>query len=133
MIKLSPKMWMAAGLTGLAIIGGSAGVVAQAYASSSQLVYICGQQPCKGAQELEVFDPHGAPIWSVGEFSGDAVFGDNRSVYPPNTVSNPAVVESYESPVAYGKTSCKAPELWISPTGFYSCRNGKFVKFMNVP
>jgi hypothetical protein len=101
-------------------------------ASSPQLVYICSFQPCANAQELEVFDANGAPIWSAGEFGGDAVFGDNRSVYPPGSVTNPSVVESYTTPAGYGKTSCVAPEVWVSPTGIYACHGGKFALEMRL-
>jgi hypothetical protein len=101
-------------------------------ASSPQLVYICSSQPCTNAQELEVFDANGAPIYSVGEFGGDAVFGDNRSVYPPGSVTNPSVVESYTTPAGYGKTSCVAPEVWVSPTGIYACHGGKFALEMRL-
>jgi len=96
-------------------------------AATPQLVYICSSQPCTNAQELEVFDRNQAPIWSVGEFGGDAVFGDNRSVYPPSSVYNPAVVESYTTPAGYGRTSCVAPEVWITSTGIYACHGAKFV------
>jgi hypothetical protein len=116
-----------------AVILFGGGYIAEAQ-SNAPLVYICqgvqnGQEPnCTNHQEFEVFDRNGAPIYSVGEAGGDAVFGDNRSVFPPNSVFNPSIVESYTTPSAYGSTSCVAPALWISPTAFYSCQNGAWVK-----
>lgn len=96
-------------------------------AAAPQLVYICSSQPCANAQELEVFDKNQAPVFSVGEFGGDAVFGDNRSVYPPSSVFSPSVVESYTTPAGYGRTSCVSPEIWISPSGIYACHSGRFI------
>jgi len=81
-----------------------------------------------GHEQLEVFDANGAPIYSVGEAGGDAVFGDNRSVFPPNSVYHPSIVESYTTPAGYGSKSCAAPALWISPTAFFSCENGVWVQ-----
>jgi hypothetical protein len=104
------------------------------------LVYICpgvqnGKTPsCTNGQEFEVFDTNGAPIYSVGEFGGDAVFGDNRSVYPPGTVTDPALVESYTTPARYGKTTCTAPSTWIEPHGIWYCTSsGKWVKYLSIP
>jgi hypothetical protein len=108
--------------------------------SDPSLVYICpgvqnGQPPnCKNDQEFEVFDTNGAPIYSVGEFGGDAVFGDNRSVFPPGNVFDPALVESYTTPAKYGKTTCTAPSTWIEPHGIWYCTSsGKWVKYMSIP
>jgi hypothetical protein len=77
---------------------------------------------------LYIFDAKGAPIYSVGEAGGDAVFGDNRSVFPPDSVFHPSIVESYTTPSAYGSKSCVAPALWISPTAFFSCEGGAWVQ-----
>lgn len=79
-------------------------------------------------QEFEIFDANGAPIYSVGEAGGDAVFGDNRSVFAPNSVFNPSIVESYTTPAGYGSKRCVAPALWISPTVFFSCQGGAWVQ-----
>jgi hypothetical protein len=96
---------------------------------STQLVYVCGSQPCRAGQELQVVDPHGAPIWSVGEYGGAGVYGDNLKVFAPETVFHPAVTISWESPLAYARKfrlarSCKAPALWIAPQGTWHCVSG---------
>jgi hypothetical protein len=101
-------------------------------AAAPPLVYTCSAQPCVNAQELEVSDANGAPVFSVGEYGGDAVFGDNRSVFPPSSVFNPSVVESYTDPATNARThnlpgTCVAPEAWISPSGIYACHGGKFI------
>jgi hypothetical protein len=95
-------------------------------------VYVCPALPCAGGQELEVFDHNGAPIFSVGETGGAAVFGDNASVYAPGSVTHPAVVLSWESPAAYDAkfrlpTGCVAPAIWESPADIWACQGGKWV------
>lgn len=95
--------------------------------TGAPLVYICpGEQgsaapTCTNSQEFEVFDHNGSPIFSVGEYGGSAVFGDNSSVYPPGNVYDPSVVQSYTTPATYGSTSCKAPAVWIAPQGLWTC------------
>jgi hypothetical protein len=99
---------------------------------STRLVYVCGSQPCRAGQEFEVVDSHGAPIWSVGEYGGAGVFGDNLKVYAPRNVFHPAVTISWEPPLAYDKkfkvtAKCKAPALWIAPQGTWHCVSGQWV------
>lgn len=112
----------------LAGIGVGATGVVTAHAGSRQLIYMCQQQPCKNAQEFEVFDPNGAPIFSVGEFGGDGVFGDNRNVFNRKDVFHPALVESFTTPALYGSKSCAAPAVWIAPQGIWACKAGTWVK-----
>jgi hypothetical protein len=108
--------------------------------SNAPLVYICpgvqnGQQPnCQNSQEFQVFDTFGNPIYSVGEFGGDAVFGDNRSIFAPGNVFNPVLVESYTTPAGYGRTTCTAPSTWIEPHGIWYCTSaGKWSKSLSIP
>jgi hypothetical protein len=121
------------------VIGAVAAVVlvaggygARGLFDTHHFLYICPgnhrESNCVNGQEFEIFDANGAPIYSVGEAGGDAVFGDNRSLFPPNSVFHPAIVESYTTPAAYGSKSCVAPALWISPTAFFSCRGGAWVQ-----
>jgi hypothetical protein len=111
----------------LLVGGGAAAFFAgQATATPPQLVYICTATPCTNAQEFAVFDANGAPIYSVGEFGGDGVFGDNRSVFAPGTVVNPAVVNSYTDPATYDSThgrpsTCVPPVVWLEPHGLWHC------------
>jgi hypothetical protein len=98
----------------------------RASAPPSRLVYVCSSVPCKSGQELTVFDKSGAPIWSVGEYGGAGVFGDNLKVYGPKTLAHPAVTISWESPLAYDRkfrlpSSCSGPALWIEPGGTWQC------------
>lgn len=111
------------------VSGGCA--IGTAAASSPQLVYICQQQPCTNSQELQVTDPHGAPIFSVGEYGGAGVFGDNLSVYGPGSVYAPSVVESWRSPVRAG-ASCSRPAVWIAPGGIWSCKAGTWVRMVKL-
>jgi len=104
-------------------------------ATVSQPVYICQQfNGCDNNQFLEVFDHNGSPIFSVGATGGSKTFGDNASVYKPQEVFNPSVVESYTDPATYNATfglanTCKAPELWIEPRAFWTCNSyGHWVK-----
>lgn len=119
-------------ITAVAVTALIVSITSKGSAATPQLVYICGQTPCTNTQELEVFDANGSPIYSVGEFGGDAVFGDNRSVFPPNSVFHPVIVESYTDPATYAaqhkiSATCTVPERWDAPTAIYVCRNGKFV------
>jgi len=66
-------------------------IPAAAVADSPPLVYTCQAQPCTANQEFTVSDPHGAPIFSVGEYGGAAVYGDQISVYKPGDVYHPVV------------------------------------------
>lgn len=117
-----------------AVVLFGAGYIVRQQTSDHQLVYICpgdknGQgHNCANLQEFEVFDANGAPIYSIGESGGDAVFGDNSSVFPPGSVTHPSIVESYTTPARYGSRTCAAPALWISPTAFYSCENKTWVE-----
>lgn len=117
-----------------AIILFGAGYITRQQTDGSQVVYACqgiknGQShDCSNLQEFEVFDAKGAPIFSVGESGGDAVFGDNRSVFPPGNVRDPSIVESYTTPASYGSRTCVAPALWISPSAFFSCYDGAWVQ-----
>lgn len=112
----------------------AAGYLVKGQGNTREVVYVCpgiknGQaNSCAHLQEFEVFDANGAPIFSVGEAGGSAVFGDNQSIFRPGNVYNPAVVESYTTPALYGSKTCTAPALWISPTGFFSCVNGTWVQ-----
>jgi hypothetical protein len=69
------------------------GYFARGQLDTHHFLYICPgnhrESNCVNGQEFEVFDATGAPIYSVGEAGGDAVFGDNRSVFPPNSVYHP--------------------------------------------
>jgi hypothetical protein len=107
--------------------------------AQSNLVYICQETPCTNSQEFEVFDAYGNPIFSVGEYGGDAVFGDNSSVFAPGNVFSPAVVTSYTTPAAYAAAhpgspaGCTVPEMWIWPGGIDYCVNGGWVPFFTLP
>ena len=108
-------------------------------AAASPLVYVCTAQPCAGAQEFEVFDAYGNPVYSVGEYGGDAVFGDNRSVFAPGSVTRPVLVESFASPAVYAKdehvkAACRAPETWIEPHGIWYCTSsGTWARDLSIP
>lgn len=127
-------MKLVIGLVAALVLFGAGYFVKQQGNSGRQLVYLCpgtktGQaHNCANLQEFEVFDANGAPIYSIGEAGGDAVFGDNRSVFRPGDVFHPAIVESYTTPAAYGSKTCKAPALWISPAAFFSCVGGAWVQ-----
>jgi hypothetical protein len=114
-------------IAGTAVTGLTVAMDSTAAAQSTPLIYECSATPCTNNQEFEVFDGDGNPIYSVGETGGDAVFGDNRSVFAPGSVYNPSIVESYTTPAEYAAThsgdlsTCVAPALWISPTGLYTC------------
>jgi len=106
-------------------------------AGSAPLVYTCtatqGTIPqCQNGQELEVFDRNGAPIFSIGEYGGARVFGDNLGVVPPGSLQ-PNGTLSYTDPITYDHTfhlptSCAAPQLWIDSQHYriYKCVKGKW-------
>lgn len=119
-------------------------------ATNGDLVYVCTRTPCSNAQEFEVFDGNGAPIYSIGEYGGDAIFGDNRSdfeVVPGFQAAgepDPGTVWSYTTPAAYAAgddgtyKSCTAPPFnsaeaghltWIYPGGVLECgKDGVWVR-----
>lgn len=123
------KSTLIAGI-GLVLAAGAASYGGAALAASGDpLVYTCPDtqghdSQCANAQEFEVFDKNGAPIFSVGETGGAAVFGDKLSVYPPSSVFSPAVVSSYQAPSG----SCTSPAAWIAPQGIWACKGGVWVK-----
>lgn len=124
--------------TGIAL--GLAETSSPAHAQGTPLIYECSATPCTNDQEFEVFDGYGNPIYSIGEYGGDAVFGDNRSVFAPGAIYNPSIVESYTTPSGYASAhdgtdaSCVAPELWIAPTAIYYCTSaGTWGKWVTVP
>lgn len=135
--------WVAVFLVGLLILaaGGfwTLGYAMASSASTQPLVYICqgsvGTAPaCQDAQELQVSDHNGAPIFGVGEYGGAHVYGDNLSVNG-TSVFSANVTESWESPVKYtGKVTCASPSggaLWIDSAGggeFWTCTSGKWVR-----
>lgn len=117
---------IAAAISAGAAVAATAAMVASAQAAAPPLVYICQAQPCRNAQELEVSDASGAPIFSVAEYGGASAFGDNISVYAPGSVYHPAVTVSYQSPGAYDKAHglaarCTAPATWYEPHGIWAC------------
>lgn len=98
-----------------------------------QLVRICQAVPCQNGQEFEVFDKYGNPVYSVAEFGGTAVYGDNMRVFGPKDIYNPAVVISYTTPQSYAATfpgsnasRCKAPAKWIAPQGTWTCNSSGY-------
>jgi hypothetical protein len=130
---MTRTMKLIIGLVAALVVFG-AGYFVHQQTNAREMVYICPgiknghPHDCANLQEFSVFDTNGAPIYSVGEAGGDAVFGDNRSVFPPGDVFHPAIVESYTTPAAYGSKTCKAPALWISPSAFFSCVSGAWVQ-----
>lgn len=133
-MKFRKKPLMAAGAA-IAVIGISAGTGAAVSAQTAPpLIYMCqgvqnGQDPqCANGQEFEVFDRNGAPIYSVGEFGGDQVYGDNRRIFQPGEVFRASMTESYTDPVTYyqqnGGTApppCLPGARWMYPAGDYTC------------
>ena len=57
------------------------GVSQYAHSPPQPLIYICQQAPCTNRQEFEIFDRNGAPIFSVGEYGGASVFGDDFRIW----------------------------------------------------
>ena len=124
-------MKLASALGALVIAAGGCATGTAMADSTPQLVYICQQQPCTNNQEIQVADDKGAPIFSVGEYGGAAVFGDNLSVYAPRQVYAPSVVESWRSPVRAG-AACTRPAVWIAPGGIWSCKAGQWVRMVKL-
>jgi hypothetical protein len=93
------------------------------------LVGICQRAPCPNAQVLEIFDQDGAPIFSVGEYGGASVIGDNLRVWAPGTdllAGTAAVTLSWESPGEYDRQfklagGCTPPAIWESPQAIWAC------------
>lgn len=123
-------------------VGGIAGAAFAAGSATTRLVYMCADTQghpsnCANNQEFEVFDRNGAPIFSVGETGGAAVFGDNSSVYGPSSVTSPRVTVSYTDPATYNRTfhrpgTCSGPAAWFEPHGIWSCQNSRWVKKVNL-
>jgi hypothetical protein len=93
------------------------------------LTDICQRAPCPDGQEFETFDQAGAPIFSVGEYGGASVFGDNLRVWAPGTsllAGTAAVTLSWESPGEYDRqfklaNGCTPPAIWESPQAIWTC------------
>lgn len=93
------------------------------------LVDICQRIPCPDGQEFETFDQNGSPIFSVGEYGGASVFGDNFRVWAPGTnllAGTAAVTFSWESPGEYDRQfkladGCTPPAIWESPQAIWTC------------
>jgi hypothetical protein len=77
-------------------------VAAHADVLPHPLVTTCDQQPCPDAQEFTVWDPDGRPIFSVGEYGGAAVYGDQISVYKPGDVYHPVIQLRYDGTILIG-------------------------------
>lgn len=96
-------------------------------ASTAQLVYICQQTPCQNGQELEVFDGYGNPGFTVGEYGGVGVLGDNLTITTDvGGQFHHDMVLSFESPAAYNAhfhlpDTCTYPERWLAPLGNWHC------------
>ncbi len=117
--------------------GGEGGGLPGAAALASQqlqrlrkpLIQMCHQAPCANDQELEVFDQGGAPIFSVGQYGGASVFGDNLRVWAPGSnllTGTAAVTLSWEPPGKYDRQfklpgGCTPPAIWESPQGIWKC------------
>ena len=105
------------------------GASQRAHSQPQPLIDICQQAPCTNRQELEVFDQNRAPIFSVGEYGGASVFGDNLRVWAPGTnllTGTAAVTLSWESPGKYDRQfkladGCTPPAMWESPQGIWAC------------
>lgn len=93
------------------------------------LIEMCHQAPCTNGQEFEIFDQAGAPIFSVAEYGGASVFGDNFRVWAPGTnllTGTAAVTLSWEPPGEYDRQfklpdGCAPPAIWESPQGIWKC------------
>ena len=107
----------------------SSGVSQYAHSPPQPLIDICQQAPCTNNQEFEIFDQNGAPIFSVGEYGGASVFGDDFRVWAPGTnllAGTAAVSLSWESPGEYDRQfkladGCTPPAIWESPQGIWAC------------
>jgi len=100
-----------------------------AHSPPQPLIDICQRAPCTNRQEFEIFDQNGAPIFSVGEYGGASVFGDDFRVWAPDTnllTGTAAVTLSWESPGEYDRQfklagGCTSPAIWESPQGIWAC------------
>ena len=105
------------------------GVSQYAHSPPQPLIYICQQAPCTNRQEFEIFDRNGAPIFSVGEYGGASVFGDDFRIWAPGTnllAGTAAVTLSWESPGEYDRQfkladGCTPPAIWESPQAIWAC------------
>jgi len=105
------------------------GASQHAHSPPQPLVGICQQTPCTNGQELEVFDQGRAPVFSVGEYGGASVFGDNFRVWAPGTsllTGTAADTFSWESPGKYDHQfkladGCTPPAMWESPQAIWAC------------
>jgi hypothetical protein len=96
---------------------------------SPPLIDICQRAPCPNGQELEIFAQDRAPIFSVGEYGGASVLGDNLRVWAPGTsllAGTAAVTFSWESPGKYDHQfnladGCTPPAVWESPQAIWVC------------
>jgi hypothetical protein len=77
------------------------------------LVTMCDTQPCPDAQEFTVWDPDGAPIFSVGEYGGAAVYGDMFSVYKPGDVYHPVIQLRYDGTILIGGQILTGRDVWF--------------------
>jgi hypothetical protein len=111
------------------VITPSSAVSQYAHSPPQPLIDICQQTPCTNRQEFETFDQNGAPIFSVGEYGGASVFGDNFRVWAPGTnlvAGTAAVTLSWESPGEYDRQfkladGCTPPAIWESPQAIWAC------------
>ena len=107
----------------------SSGVSQYAHSPPQSLIDICQQAPCTNHQEFEIFDQNGAQIFSVGEYGGASIFGDDFRVWAPGTnllAGTAAVTLSWESPGEYDRQfklaeGCMPPAIWESPQGIWAC------------
>lgn len=127
-----------AGLALLAAIGAGLGCGAAA-ASTPQLVYICQQVPCQNGQELEVFDGYGNPGFTVGEYGGVGVLGDNLTLSGKTRTEgfHHFVILSEQSPAGYDRlfrlpASCTPPSVWVEPGGIWKCVAGRWVLRLRI-
>lgn len=145
-----PKKWRMAAMVAVAALLPAAvvltvvglGVVSPpAHAGSVSPVYVCSAFPCTNSQTLETFDHNGAPIFSVPEYGGPAVYGDNFRVFAPGAdIRNTAQVTfSGMTPAAYNaynnhaNTCNTAGARWIEPGGDWVCESGLWVKVTTIP
>jgi hypothetical protein len=77
------------------------------------LVTTCDTQPCPDAQEFTVWDPDGAPIFSVGEYDGAAMYGDMFSVYKPGDVYHPVIQLRYDGTIQVGGQVLTGRDVWF--------------------
>jgi hypothetical protein len=128
-------LWAARDITASARVGArpvtapGSGTSQHAHSQPQPLIDICRQAPCTSGQELEIFAQDRAPIFSVGEYGGASVFGDNLRVWAPGTsllAGTAAVTLSWESPGEYDHQfkladGCTPPAMWESPHAIWAC------------